>query len=548
MPTQDATQKSNSEATTEVQANALPSGESAAWFIQTPEIDSTLSRAEAYLSIGRAVNLAGPAGAGKTSLAFYLAEQLGRPCVLIHGDDEYGSSDLVGKNAGFRRETRVDNFIHSVRKQSEDVTLGWVENQLTTACREGYTLIYDEFTRSKPQANNVFLSILSEGVLTMPKSNGAGDYIEVHPDFKVIFTSNPEEYAGVHSTQDALLDRMVTLRLDHYDRDTELKIASAKTSLSKENVGRVVDIVRSARGAVCEDHSPSLRATIAICRVVEHLGCRVAADDGVFVATCCDVLTAPSAVGRKGTSQRDEVTAIIAQVLASAPTEEEPIVFTPIYEAEAPTVDEPVTIESAAEQITAEQPTVEQPVLEEAPVEQTIEEIETLTASIEETEEAELLTEEPAIAEVDSDLVPELDDLTEATLPEVDEEAVDEEAPADEEPAAEAESLESELEVEPVAETETAEAEAATETQEAEEDVELEAPATEAAEDITLDSPPAAPQAIETESLEASVTDSLALIEGLTSTEPAFEDTSEEAATPTTQPVTTRQRPEPLSV
>ena len=30
----------------------------------------------------------------------------------------------------------------------------------------------------------------------------------------MIFTSNPEEYAGVHKTQDALLDRMITIAVE----------------------------------------------------------------------------------------------------------------------------------------------------------------------------------------------------------------------------------------------------------------------------------------------------------------------------------------------
>ncbi len=64
--------------------------------------------------------------------------------------------------------------------------------------------------RSRPEANNVLLAILEERLLEMPSGRVNEGYTCVHPNFRAIFTSNPEEYAGVHKTQDALLDRMIT--------------------------------------------------------------------------------------------------------------------------------------------------------------------------------------------------------------------------------------------------------------------------------------------------------------------------------------------------
>ncbi len=83
---------------------------------------------------------------------------------------------------------------------------------MTTACKNGNTLIYDEFTRSRPEANNALLSVLEEKFLNLPRLRRADKgYMDVHPDFRAIFTSNPEEYAGVHKTQDALMDRLITI-------------------------------------------------------------------------------------------------------------------------------------------------------------------------------------------------------------------------------------------------------------------------------------------------------------------------------------------------
>ena len=88
--------------------------------------------------------------------------------VLIHGDDEFGSSDLVGGQLGFRSTRVVDNFIHSVVKTEENFSKTWVDHRLTNACKYGFTVIYDEFNRSRPEANNVLLGMLEERLLEMP--------------------------------------------------------------------------------------------------------------------------------------------------------------------------------------------------------------------------------------------------------------------------------------------------------------------------------------------------------------------------------------------
>ena len=200
-------------------------------FVCTPAVGRVADRALAYLRAGYPVHFAGPAGIGKTTLAFHVAAGLGRPVTLIHGDDEFASSDLIGRDAGFRKSKLVDNYIHSVLRTEENVQSVWSDYRLTTACKKGFTLVYDEFTRSRPEANNVLLSILEEKIVNLPCLCQAGEqgYLDVHPDFRAIFTSNPEEYAGTHKTQDALMDRLITIRLEHYDRETEIQITMGKS-------------------------------------------------------------------------------------------------------------------------------------------------------------------------------------------------------------------------------------------------------------------------------------------------------------------------------
>ncbi len=266
--------------------------EPAPGFVETPEIKSLTERALSYLRAGYPVHFSGPAGAGKTTLAMHLAMILDRPACIVFGDDEFGSSDLVGGQSGYRRKKVVDRFIHSVLKIEDNVTSCWADARLTEACKNGYTLIYDEFNRSRAEANNILLSVLEEGVMNLPAASGEDEtHIEVHPNFRAIFTSNPEEYAGTHKTQDALRDRMVTIELSHYDEETEIAITMSQTKLTRPEAVKIVRLIRALREKGLSKTSPTIRACIIIGKVVKLRRIQVDRRDKVFREICLDVLT-----------------------------------------------------------------------------------------------------------------------------------------------------------------------------------------------------------------------------------------------------------------
>ena len=300
--------------TTLLEPRALPN------FVETPYVADIEDRALTYIRAGFPIHFRGASGTGKTTMALHVAGKLGRPVVMIHGDEEASTSDLVGGEYGYRMRKVIDNYIHSVLKTEEDMSRRWVDNRLTVACRYGFTLVYDEFTRSRPEANNVLLSVLQEQMLDLPPARDGDSYMSVHPDFTAIFTSNPEEYAGVYRSQDALRDRMVTLDLDHFDEETEVGIAAAKTGIDAADAERIVRIVRELReSGVCE-FAPTVRGCIMVAKALKVRRDSGAAGPGVFRQVCMDILASEtSRVGSKANTAR--VKEILGELIGGRPAE-----------------------------------------------------------------------------------------------------------------------------------------------------------------------------------------------------------------------------------
>jgi len=259
-------------------------------FVNTPSIDRVATRALRYLQSGFSVHLRGPAGTGKTTLALHLADLLSRPIMLIFGDDEFKTSDLIGNQSGYTRKKVVDNYIHSVVKVEDELRQNWVDSRLTLACREGFTLVYDEFNRSRPEVNNVLLSALEEKLLVLPPSGNRTEYVRVNPHFRAIFTSNPEEYCGVHDTQDALLDRIVSINMPEPDELTQQEILVQKAGIDREAALIIVRLVKTFRSRTGAEKSSGLRSGLMIAKVCKEHEIVVVPENDQFRDTCHDVL------------------------------------------------------------------------------------------------------------------------------------------------------------------------------------------------------------------------------------------------------------------
>lgn len=256
-------------------------------FVETEEIKDLEERVKTWIGLGYPVHIIGPTGCGKTMMAVHVASQLGRPVVWLNGDEEMTTTHLVGGYGQYLEEHYHDRFIHNVYKSRETVEPGWVDNPLTLACKYGYTLIYNEFSRAKPEANNVLLSVLEEKILELPTKYGEERYIKVHPDFRVIMTSNSIEYSGVHSPQDALLDRMIALHMNYYSFDSEVEIVKAHTGIPTKEAKNVVSVVSALREKLPEAEKPGTRACI---QVAQGLQAWDGHDKKNFEKVCLDVI------------------------------------------------------------------------------------------------------------------------------------------------------------------------------------------------------------------------------------------------------------------
>lgn len=259
-------------------------------FVLTPELDYLADRSLRYLDACIPIHFRGRAGCGKTALALYLAHEIGRSVYFLSGDAMRTTESLVGQEAGTKTRHVVDRYVHSVQKVERETTTNWRADVLTQAALGGGTLVYDEFTRSPAAANNALLSVLEEGILMLPAAAGQGSFAPVHHDFRVIFTSNSVEYAGVEVPQDALIDRMITFDLDDLSVATETAIVSHRTAIAPDLALRIVSLVRDFRASGTFHQIPSMRASLMIAQIAHRYEMTMCCDDTAFHDLVLDVL------------------------------------------------------------------------------------------------------------------------------------------------------------------------------------------------------------------------------------------------------------------
>lgn len=237
-------------------------------FVVTPYITGIVESALTYLQAGLPVHFSGPSGTGKTTLAFYVASKLCRNITLIRGDD-FSDSNFVYRDG---------NYSH------------WANNLLTNTHRNNHVLIYDDFNYSRSVVNNVLLNVLQERFFSpLTQRIHDSDYFAVQPGFCAILTSNPEKNADTHKTYDALIDKLVTIQLQHFDRETEIKIVVAKSNISWDDAENIVDIIRRLRNTGLTNQNLSIQTATMIAHALAIRGGNATWDNPNFRRICQDI-------------------------------------------------------------------------------------------------------------------------------------------------------------------------------------------------------------------------------------------------------------------
>lgn len=242
-----------------------------------------MNRALFYARAGVPIHFEGAAGRGKTAMALEIAQRLGRPVSVMTGNDWLDADSLIGKEVGQSTRTVVDKYVQRVMRSESSIRYDWENSILADAMLHGHTLVYDEFTRSSAKANGILLSVLEEGVLVTSDCLLEQAEIQAHPEFRIILTSNPGEYAGVNRAPDAMLDRMITFPLTAYSAETETGIVIARTGIAPELANRIVQLVTSVYAGSETPATSSMRAAVMIAQIAA-LRLRTAALSDDFLA------------------------------------------------------------------------------------------------------------------------------------------------------------------------------------------------------------------------------------------------------------------------
>jgi nitric oxide reductase NorQ protein len=283
-------------------------------YVVTNYIKNLTNRAILYLNNGYPVHLRGLAGVGKTSLAYHIAKKINRPILLICGNEDINNENLIGGYSGVRRYFLEDNFITSVYKKEELIRKSWNDGRLLTACKEGYTVIYDEFTRTPPEINNVFLSILEEKIVDVPYGND-NTFIKIHPEFKIIFTSNPEEYIGVYRSPNALTDRMITVDMVNLDEDTQNHIIMSRSGMSLEESQRIVNLTRLIKVKFNDADYVSIRGGIMLAKIAKSAKIKMVSSNATFRQICKDIFSSINISSGLSVDKKEELNKIIDEAI-----------------------------------------------------------------------------------------------------------------------------------------------------------------------------------------------------------------------------------------
>ncbi len=184
------------------------------------------------LHAGKHIFLEGPPGTSKSTILQAISECTRIGYSLITGNSDLSTSKLVGYfdpaetlSRGYRPEC-------------------FVPGPLTEAMQKGLFLYIEEFNRLPDETTNVFVTVMSEKRLSVPRFG----MVEAHRDFRIIAALNPLDDIGISRISRALKDRFTSIRLDYQSREEERAIVRRRSVRDTDGIiDLAVDIARETR-------------------------------------------------------------------------------------------------------------------------------------------------------------------------------------------------------------------------------------------------------------------------------------------------------------
>ncbi len=192
------------------------------------EIQMVMSALEA----GKHVFLEGPPGTSKSTILRAISEYTETQFCLVTGNNDLTTSKLIGYFDP--AETLAKGY------RPEYFTSG----PLLKSMQEGQYLYIEEFNRLPDETTNVFITVMSEKKLNVPRLG----VIETHPNFRIIAALNPLDDIGISRISRALKDRFCSVKMDYQSREEEIKIVQKRTNVNADGlIELAVDIARDTR-------------------------------------------------------------------------------------------------------------------------------------------------------------------------------------------------------------------------------------------------------------------------------------------------------------
>jgi MoxR-like ATPase len=204
------------------------------------------------LRAGKHLFLEGPPGTSKSTILRAISESGGTPFLLITGNSDLTTSKLVGYfdpaetiSRGYRPEY-------------------FNPGPLVQAMTQGMYLYVEEFNRLPDETTNVFVTVMSENSLCVPR------YCTVasHPNFRIVAALNPLDDIGISRISRALKDRFCSFKMDYQSRSEEIEIVKRNTNgTMEETIELAVDMARETRKHSELKLGASVRASIDMIRI-----------------------------------------------------------------------------------------------------------------------------------------------------------------------------------------------------------------------------------------------------------------------------------------